>query len=58
MVCLWARAYLRPEQVVEGRAKKLMKVYFNGRALEKAQKVEWESQAFMWDESKPLADSE
>ena len=32
------------------RAKKLVKVYFNGRALEKARKLEWESQAFMWDE--------
>ena len=39
-------------------AKKLVNVYFNGRALEKARKVEWESQAFMWDESEPLADSE
>ena len=54
MVCLWARAYRRPEQVVKGRAKKLVKVHFNGRALEKAQKVEWELQSesfkFMWDE--------
>ena len=36
------------------RAKKLVKVYFNGRALDKARKVEWESQAFMLDESEPL----
>ena len=33
----------REKEVVEGRAK----MYFNGRALEKARKVEWESQAFM-----------
>ena len=58
MVCLRARAYRRLEQVVEGRAKKLVKVYFNGRASDKARKVEWESQAFMWDESEPLAESD
>ena len=40
------------------RTKKLVKVYFNCLALEKAQKVEWELQAFIWDESEPLADSE
>ena len=39
-------------------AKKLVNVYFNGRALEKARKVKWESQAFVWDESEPFADSE
>ena len=41
----------------KGRAKKVEKVYFNGRALDKARKVEWESQAFimMWDESEPQA---
>ena len=45
--------------VPKDQAKKLVKVYFNGRALEKAREVEWESQAFfMWDESEPLADSE
>ena len=41
------------------RGKKLVKVYFNSRALDKAQKVEWESpQAFTWDESEPLAESD
>ena len=45
-------------RISKDRAKKLVKVYFNGRALDKAQKVEWESQAFMWDEGEPLADSE
>ena len=42
----------------KGRAKKLVKVYFNGRALAKARKVECESQAFMWNESEPLPESE
>ena len=40
------------------QAKKPVKVYFKGRALEKARKLEWESQAFMWDESEPLAESD
>ena len=51
VVCLQVRNRLSKD-----REKKLVKVYFNGRALEKARKVEWESQAFMWDESEPLAD--
>ena len=38
-------------RLTKDRAKKLVKVYFNGRALEKARKVEWESQAFLWDET-------
>ena len=44
----------------KNQAKELVKVYFNGRALEKARNVEWESQAFMWDESEPepLAESD
>ena len=33
----------------KNRAKKLVKVYFNGRALQKARKVEWASKAFMQD---------
>ena len=40
------------------QAKKLVKVYFNCQVLDKARKVEWESQAFMWDESEPLAESD
>ena len=40
------------------QAKKLVNVYFNGRELEKARKVEWESQAFMWDESENLKSDE
>ena len=40
------------------RAKKLVKVYLNGRALDKARKVEWESQAYMWNESEPLPESD
>ena len=40
------------------QAKKMVKVYFICRALEKARKVEQELQAFMWDESEPLADFE
>ena len=39
------------------RAKKLVKVYFNGRATEKALKLDWESQAYLWDESEPGADT-
>ena len=57
VVCLPARANRRPEQIVEDRAKKLVKVCFNGRALEKARKVEWEWQAFILDESE-LAESD
>ena len=38
------------------RAKKLVKIYFNGRMLEKALKLDRESQAFLWDESEPVAD--
>ena len=30
-------------------AKKLVKIYFNGRTGEKALKLDWESQAFLWD---------
>ena len=45
-------------RLLKDQAKKLVEVYFNCQALEKAQKVEWESQAFTWDESEPLADSE
>ena len=45
-------------RLTKARAKKLVKVYFNGRALETARKVEWESQAFMWDESEPLSESD
>ena len=39
------------------RARKLVKVYFNDRATEKALKLEWEPQAFLWDRSKPGADT-
>ena len=39
------------------RAKKLVKIYFNGRTVEKALKLDWESQAFLWDESEPVADT-
>ena len=39
------------------RAKKLVKVYFNGRATEKALNLDWESQTFLWDESEPGADT-
>ena len=45
-------------RVLKDQAKKLVKVYFHGRALEKARKDEWESQAFMWDESEPLPESD
>ena len=42
------------------KTRKLVKVYFNSRALQKVRKVEWESKAFqvMWYESKPLAESD
>ena len=33
------------------RAKKLVKIDFNGRTVEKALKRDWVSQAFLWDES-------
>ena len=39
------------------RAKKLVKIYVNGRTVEKALKLDWESQAFLWDESEPVADT-
>ena len=39
------------------RAKKLVKVYFNGCTVEKALKLDWESQAFLWEESEPVADT-
>ena len=39
------------------RAKKLVKFYFNGRTDEKALKLDWESQAFLCDESEPVADT-
>ena len=39
------------------RAKKLAKIYFNGRTVEKALKLDWVSQAFLWDESEPVADT-
>ena len=39
------------------RAKKLVKIYFNGRTVEKALKLDWVSQAFLWDESEPVADT-
>ena len=39
------------------RAKKLVKIFFNGRMLEKALKLDRESQAFLWDESEPVADT-
>ena len=38
-------------------SKKLVKIYFNGRTVEKALKLDWESQAFLWDESEPVADT-
>ena len=34
---------------------KLLKVYFNGHTIEKTLKLDWESQAFLWDESEPGA---
>ena len=37
------------------RAKKLVKIYFNGRTVEKALKLDWVSQAFLWDERAPVA---
>ena len=39
------------------RAKKLVKIYFNGSTVEKALKLDWVSQAFLWDESEPVADT-
>ena len=45
------------QQALLKRARPLL-LYFNGRALEKARKLEWESQAFVWDESEPLAESD
>ena len=39
------------------RAKKLVKIYFNGRTVEKALKLDWVSQAFLWDESEPVANT-
>ena len=36
-------------------AKKLVKNYFNGRTVEKALKLDWVSQAFLWDESELVA---
>ena len=38
------------------QAKKLVKVYFNGRTVDKDLKLDWESQVFLWDESEPGAD--
>ena len=37
------------------RAKKLVKIFFNCRTVEKALKLDWESQAFLWDENEPVA---
>ena len=39
------------------RAKKLVKIYFNGCTFEKALKLDWVSQAFPWDKSEPVADT-
>ena len=38
-------------------AKKLVKIYFNGSTVEKALKLDWVSQAFLWDESEQVADT-
>ena len=38
-------------------SKKLLKIYFNGRTVEKALKLDWVSQAFLWDKSEPVADT-
>ena len=39
------------------QAKKLVKIYFNGRTVEKALKLDWETQAYLRDESEPVADT-
>ena len=38
-------------------AKKLVKIYFNGCTVEKALKLDWELQAFLWDLSEQVAAS-
>ena len=50
----------RPEQVVKGSGQEAGESVFYWQSVEKSRKVEWECQwqAFMWDESEPLADSE